>query len=234
MRHPAHVWVDPTFAAESLERLREEYVGFLKGRARSTSSATIDKYSKTLLSFIRFLDRVGEPLVLSNLTSDTVSRWVTEQRERGMSEEGIASRLSALKVFSKRFVFEHLELTTVDLLRKVARITPPERSYPVLTETEQARLLDAFDRGTYEDLRNRAMMAVFLATGMRFSEVLNIDMASFDRVTAEIRVIGKGNKERWVRLSPGALREVKPYLKRRPDHGPSDRMWLTEDGRALT
>ncbi len=234
MRHPSHVWTDPTFANEPLERLREEYMAFLKGRARPTSPATIDKYGKTLLALLRFLKSSGEPAVLGGVTPLAVSLWVTDQRKRGMSEEGIASRLSALKVFTKRYIYEHLEMTAVDLLRKVARITPPERSFPMLTETEQGRLLEAYDRGTYEDVRNRAMMAVYLATGMRFSEVLNIEMASFDRVTGEIRVIGKGNKERWVRLSPGAMREVRSYLKKRPEDSASDRLWLTEDGRPLT
>ena len=209
-------------------------MAFLKGRARPTSQETIDKYGKTLLAFIRFLESIKEPAVLGSVTPFAVSQWVTEQRKKKLSEEGIASRLSALKVFTKRYIHEHLEMTTVDLLRKVARITPPERSFPMLTETEQERVLLAYDRGTFEDVRNRAMMAVYLATGMRFSEVLKIDMASFDRVTGEIRVIGKGNKERWVRLSPGAMREVKAYLKKRPEEGPSDRLWLTEEGTPLT
>lgn len=234
MRHPSHVWTDPTFANEPLERLREEYMTFLKGRARPTSPETVGKYGKTLLAFLRFLESSKEPAVLGSVTPLAVSQWVTAQREKRLSEEGIASRLSALKVFTRRYIHEHLEMTTVDLLRKVARITPPERSYPMLTDTEQGRVLEAFDRGTFEDVRNRAMIAVYLATGMRFSEVLNVDMASFDRVTGEIRVIGKGNKERWVRLSPGAMREVKAYLKKRPEEGPSDRLWLTENGSPLT
>ncbi len=85
---------------------------FLKGHARPTSPATIDRYGKTLLAFLRFLESSKEPAVLGSVTPLAVSRWVTDQREKRMSEEGIASRLSALKVFTKRYIQEHLEMTT--------------------------------------------------------------------------------------------------------------------------
>lgn len=169
---------------------------------------------------------------MGSLTPANVNRWVSQQRAAKMSEDGIASRLSALKVFSKRFIYEHLELTTVNLLRKVPRITPPERPFPALSEGEQRRLLEAFDRGTYEDLRNRALVAVLFATGLRLGEALSITLENFDRVSGEIVVRGKGNRERLVRLSPGAMREVKACLKRRPEVECSN-LWLTETGKPL-
>lgn len=233
MRHPAHVWTDPSYAKEPLGRLRTEYVEHLRGRARQTSPATVEKYRNTLVNFERSLERHGDPVILESLTPHAVNRWINEQRSKGQAEDGISSRLSALKVFSKRYIFEHLELTTVDLLRKVPRITPPERSMPALTVAEQEKLLEVFERGTYEDVRNRAMIAVYMATGLRLSELLNVDMASFDRVSGEMAVVGKGNRERLVRLSPRAMREVRTYLKRRPEGG-SERLFLTEDGRPLT
>lgn len=232
MQHPALVWTDPAYADEPLRRLRTEYVEYLKGRAERTSPATIEKYAKSLVSFERSVEQAGEPCTLGNLTPYTVNRWVREQRERGLSEDGIASRLAALKVFTNRYIHKHLELTTVDLLRKVPRITPPEKPFQAITEADQEKLLGAYDRGTFEDIRNRAMMAVYLATGLRFSEVLNIRLDRFDRISGEIWVTGKGNRERGVRLSPNAMREVKTYLRKRPEGG--EYLFVTEEGGHLS
>jgi integrase/recombinase XerD len=235
MHHPSTVWVDPAFADEQLDRLRRDYVEYLKGRSQPTSSETVIKYNSTLLSFVRFLERQGEELVLGSLTPGAVNAWVNEQRTAGRSEDGVASRLSALKVFSSKYVYKDLELTTRDLLVKVPRITPPEKPAQILTEREIEQVLGSYDRPTYEDIRDRALVATYIATGLRFREVLNLPFAGLDRISGEIRFIrGKGNRERQARLSPGALKFVKEYLRLRPSTESSDRFWLQADGRSLT
>ncbi len=117
-----------------------------------------------------------------------MNRWVRGQRKRGLSEEGISSRLGALKVFTNKFVYKHLEATVSDLLGKVERIAPPEKPMPALTAEEQERLLDCYNRYTFEDVRNKALIAVFLASGLRLSEVLSIQMSIYDKVSGEVRV----------------------------------------------
>jgi integrase/recombinase XerD len=194
----------------------------------------VDKYNKTLLSFLRSLDRHGEAAILGALTPQAVNRWVSEQRAAGLSEEGIASRLSAMKVFAKKYIHEHLELTHTDLLRKVRRVTPPERPLPALTEEERSRLLGCYNRGTYEDVRNRAIVAALLATGLRFREVLEAPIGSFDRISGVLTVRAKGNRERSVRLSTVALKHVRDYLRLRPTGSASDRLWLQADGEPLS
>jgi hypothetical protein len=100
MRHPSTVSVDPAYADEPLDRLRRDYIEYLKGRAQPTSPETVIKYNSSLLSFIRFLELQGEEQVLGSLTPGAVSSWVNAQRTSGRSEDGVASRLSAVKVFS--------------------------------------------------------------------------------------------------------------------------------------
>ena len=234
MRHPSEVWADPSYADEPLDRLRREYLEYLRGREQPTSDGTVDKYNKTLLSFLRSLDRHGEAAILGALTPQAVNRWVSEQRAAGLSEEGIASRLSAVKVFAKKYIHEHLELTHTDLLRKVRRVTPPERPLPALTEEERSRLLGCYNRGTYEDVRNRAIVAALLATGLRFREVLEAPIGNFDRISGVLTVRAKGNRERSVRLSTVALKHVRDYLRLRPTGSASDRLWLQADGEPLS
>ena len=91
MRHPDRVWVETSYADESIEKLRGYYLEHLKGRASPASPATIDKYGTTLLSFIRSLGAHNDPVALASLTPHNVNRWVSSQRQAGQSEDGIAS-----------------------------------------------------------------------------------------------------------------------------------------------
>lgn len=233
MRHPPTAWTDPSYADEPLERLLGDYLAYLHGRARPVSPGTVDKYRKTLVSFIRSLRSHGDAPTLAALTPGAVNRWVTDQRRQGRSEDGIASRLVALKVFSNKYLYRELELTTGDLLRKVPRITPPDRPAPVLTDEEREQVLACFDQPTFEDVRNRALVAVYMATGLRFKEVLELTLANLDKVHGDLVTVGKGGRERRARLSPRALKYVREYLRDRPRDGESDRLWLRGDGTPL-
>jgi site-specific recombinase XerD len=234
MRHPPTVWVDQAHAEEPLDRLRRDYVDYLRGRAQPTSPDTVIKYNASLLAFIRFLERQGEEQVLGSVTPGLINAWVNEQRSIGRSEDGIASRLGSLKVFSSKYIYKHLELTTRDLLMKVPRITPPEKPAEILTKREIEQVLATYDRPTFEDIRDRALVGTYIATGLRFREVLELPFDGLDRVSGELRFIrGKGNKERMARLSPAALKYVKEYLRLRPGIGLSDQFWLQADGKPL-
>lgn len=233
MKHPDRVWAETNYQEEKLATLRAYYLEYLKGRARPASEGTIDKYGKTLLSFIRALDRFSDPTTLASLTPHNVNRWVREQREAGMAEDGIASRLSALKAFSRKYVWKHLEITTTDLLEKVPRINPPLKAFPRLAPDEQEKIFDVYSAGTYEDVREQALLGCYLATGRRFKEILELEIKDLNQISGEIRVIAKGGDEQFAVLSPKALKLVRRYLRERPKSD-SQRLWLTEDGNPLS
>jgi integrase/recombinase XerC len=194
-------------------------VVYLQGRAEQTSAETIRKYRNSLVSFCRSLEAAGEPVVLGSMTVAAVNRWVADQRKRGLAEEGIASRLGSLKVFSRKYVFKQLDLTTVDLLERVPRLTPPDKPPPALTDEEWRRVRDCLDRDTFVDRRDTAMLAVYRTTGLRFKEVLEMTRSGLDRVTGEFTVVAKGGKVRSVKMSADALKLV----RRNMATWPSDR-----------
>ncbi len=114
-------------------------------------------------------------------------------------------------------------------------MTPPEKPAHVLTEEEVERVLATFDRPTFEDVRNRALVACYIATGLRLREVIELPYASLDRVTGELKFVrGKGNKERCAWLSHGAMKHVKAYLRIRPATAKDERLWLKADGLPLS
>lgn len=235
VKHPSHVWVDPSYEDESLERLRLAYIDYCRGRSQPAAAETIVKYDKTLASLLRSIEAQGLPLVLGALTPQAVNTWIKEQRQAGRSEDGIAGRLNAVKVFANKYIYKQLELTTRDLLIKVTRITPPERPVSPLTDAEIDTVLECFSSPSFEDHRNRALLVFYIATGMRLREVLDLPLSSVDHITGEIKFFrGKGNRERCGWLSPGALKYLKDYLKVRPKRSPSTLLWVQSDGAPLT
>jgi integrase/recombinase XerD len=235
MRHPDKVWTDPAFVDEPLARLRDEFLRRPVTRGKKKlSPATIRKYRQDLADCFGAFERLAIPLVLGSLTDDSVARWVSDMEGRGCSASTIRGRVIGLKVFSKLFIFEQLELTTIDLLRKVARPDEPLVEKEVLTEEERERLLASYDQDTFEDARDRAIMATFMATGMRRTAVRTLPLSSYDRVTGEFTTVEKGQVVRLGKLSDRTVKFMRVYLARRPANAKTDQIWVTDRGTALS
>jgi integrase/recombinase XerD len=234
MRHPVRIWTDPAFEQESLERLRQEFKRQNLTGTRKLSRASVRKYEQTLEDFVRSLLRHGIAPVLGELTPDNVALWQRDQEARGNSPHSIASRVYALKVFSNKFVFKTLELTTVDLLRKVERPSPKLTEPEVLSLEEHQLLLEAYDRDTFEDVRDRAFLAVLAATGLRLSAVRTMRLEDYDRVTGEFKVHEKGDEDRPTLVDGRARRYLNQYLARRPRDTSAEQLWVTEEGKPLS
>lgn len=98
---------------------------------------------------------------------------------------------------------------------RVGKVREPRRLIQALGEDQVAALLRQPDRTRFVGLRDRCFLLLLLDTGLRLSEALGLRLADFDLDAMSLRVVGKGNKERRVGLSPRLLAELKPYLRRR-------------------
>ncbi len=234
MQHPAKVWTDPVFEEEQLSRLFGEWLRRINAGPSKLSAATVRKYRQDTNDLLRGFERMDIRPVLGSLTADNVAAWAEDMERRGLSPSTVAGRVISIKVFTNRFVFRELELTELDLLRKVRRPSPPVEAKEVLTEEERERLLASYDRDTLEDVRERALMACFMATGMRSNAIRTLRLAEYDRVTGEFTTVEKGQVTRIGQLSPRAMRYMRTYLERRPKNAITDQIWVTDAGRPLT
>jgi site-specific recombinase XerD len=206
----------------------------LKGRENPVAPTTLIGYQRALRSFYRHLESRGEPLTLGSITPTNVQGWVSEQRARGLAEDGICTSLIALKAFTRSYLHRHLELTLQDLLYKVRQIKRADKPKPMLTEDEIDRIFGSLDRGTWADTRDRAMMKVFLSTGLRFRSVIEeMTVSGLDRISGEFAVSVKGGGVQLCKLSPGALKDVKRYLLVRGNLA-TDALWVSDLGKPLT
>ena len=199
---PTTVWTDPAYADEPLTRLRDKWKRHLTVGAGKRSQPTVRKYLHDVDDFVRSLERHEIEVVLGSFTPDAVNLWIADQEERGNSPHSVVARVISLKTFVSKYVYKTLELTRVDLLRKVPRPSPSLQPKQVLTTAELDELLVAYDRDTFEDVRDRAMMVTFAATGLRFDAVRTLAIDAYDRVTGEFKVHEKGDVERTARLEP--------------------------------
>jgi integrase/recombinase XerD len=112
----------------------------------------------------------------------------------------------------------------------IAKIREPSRLIQALTEDQVAGLLRQPDRSRFVGLRDYCFLAVLLDTGVRLSEALGLRIADVDLDGAAATVIGKGDKQRRVGLSPRLVTELRSYLRRREtalaDIGRPDSPWV--------
>lgn len=234
MRHPTQVWTDPAFAEEPLRRLLDEYKRHISSGPNKLSGATVRKYLQDLEDFYRTLLKHGIEPVLGSVTPDAVSVWTADQEARGNVQDSIAARVISLKTFTNKYLCKTLELTTTDLLRKVARPNPKPKPRHGLRDEELERLVALYDRDTFEDIRDRAIIVTLAATGLRRSAVRTLGVSSYDRISGEFQVHEKGDVQRTARLSPRANKAVREYVARRPRHAATDQLWTTAHGAPLT
>jgi site-specific recombinase XerD len=159
MRHPTHVWTDSAIAEEPLERLLAEYERHIGSGPNKLSPRTQRKYMQDLRDFLRSVEKHEMEAVLGSVTPASVSLWTGDQEERGNVVDSIAVRVISLKTFTSKYVWKTLELTNVDLLRKVARPNPKPKPRNVLTDAEIEHLLAVYDGDTFEEVRDRGQFS---------------------------------------------------------------------------
>ena len=115
----------------------------------------------------------------------------------------------------------------------------PKRFARTFTGQEVDKILRAFDKDTFIGFRNYVIVCVLLSTGMRKSELLDMSMLNVHFDVGVISVIGKGNKQRNIPLSPLLKRLLKQYFARRTEYCSevdysTSALWLSRGGTALT
>jgi site-specific recombinase XerD len=245
MKHPATMWTEPANSDYPLEVLWDTYAEHLSGRTKPASPATIRKYKYMFGSFMKSLKFHGDPLTLSSVTPVAVERWIADcrlsriPREDGkpsqkMKEDGIGSNLAALKAFTNKFVYRHLQMTMRDLLERVERYEPQPPMKDGLTSDQIEQVLGCYSGEVYEDIRDRAMIAFFASSGLRFNEVRILTTDMVDPYSGWVKTRGKGDKERIARITERACKYLREYLRHRASSGDCNALWTTIQGRPLS
>src|SRR3954471_12154034 len=170
------------------------------------------------------------------LTTRELRRYAASLSQRDASPATVARRLAALRSFFRCLrEHGHISANPADLVPAPKR---PQHLPTVLKPEELARLLDRIPSTTALELRDRAMLELAYACGLRAEEIVNLDVASVLFDDEAIRVEGKGSKTRLVPAGEPALRAVAGYLERAraalsPPSG-EEALFLSKSGRRLS
>jgi len=155
--------------------------------------------------------------------------------ERGAMKSTVARKLAAIRTFYRQLVERgELEANPAELVA-----SPKKDAYlpKVLKPEEVADLLDRIPGSTPLDLRDRALLELAYAAGLRAEELVNLDVGSLDPDAEEVRVEGKGGRTRVVPVGEHAWRALDRYLERGRGAlacGESDALFLSKSGRRLS
>src|SRR6266404_6781220 len=204
-----------------------EFVTFLS-KERNDSPHTVKAYERDLDAFAAFCqDYYGGPWSWAGVDRLAVRGFLAAEQRRGLAKRSVARALSALRTFY-RFLnaTRGLEVNPA----RAARTPKLEKTLPsYLTQAEIEMLFaDAEARavaGGFREARDLAMLELFYSTGMRLSELAGLNDADVDLVSDQVKLRGKGKKERIVPVGAHARAALRQYLTQR------DR--LSENRRAL-
>jgi integrase/recombinase XerD len=206
---------------------------------RRLAAHTLESYARDLRALERFAAAAGQPL--SRLDRGALEAFVRGQMTLGLSPRSVARSVAAIRGFYRYLVLErHLGESPADDLQ-------PPRAWPSLPRCLSGDQVDALiaqpDVATPLGLRDRAMIEVLYATGMRVSELIAIRAADLHLESEYLTCIGKGNKERLIPIGEQASawlrryqREARPALlaRRRTPARTSPRLFVNARGGPLT
>ncbi len=206
---------------------------------RGLSENTLSAYRTDLKNFVTWLSQLSNKRLsddLINANRDMIVKYLSVLEDREISARSRARLLSSLRRFYAYLLRE--KKIEVD---PVALIDAPKlgRSLPkTLTEEDVESLLDAPDISTLLGLRDRVLLEVLYATGLRVSELVGLQLTEINLQQGVLRVTGKGNKERLVPLGEEAINWLEKYISNtRADllkGQVTDALFVTTRGAAMT
>jgi tyrosine recombinase XerC len=234
----ARMWYPLSAASMGMD---DSIDSFLSERAdgRGASEATVRAYGRDLLQFARFVRAEQLAEAWADVRPGHVRRFLARLHERGYARTSVARKLSAL-----RSLYRHLGAKGRTSSDPTVGITTPRqrRRLPrFLFPEDMDKLLAAPDARKPLGLRDRAILETLYATGLRVSELVSLTAAQC-RDASELRVLGKGGRERVVLLGRPAqdaidryLAEGRPHLlARRRDEADEQHLFLNARGGPLT
>ncbi len=204
---------------------------------RNLSPASITAYEQDLDKLDQFLDLSAYEGNIQELNLNDLQDFLAMLHELGLSARSQARIISGLKTFFRFLLTEEVLKKNPAMLLETPKLS---RKLPAVLDYEEIEaLIGAIDHSKKEGLRNRAILEVLYACGLRVSELTHLKVSNLHLEVGYIRVVGKGNKERLVPIGEQAIKHLNFYLHERhqqenihPDS--RDITFLNRRGKQLT
>ena len=191
----------------------EKFLQYLQYE-KNYSSHTVLSYKNDLSQFAVFIEAEANETDISKVKPDHIRQWIIEIIGNGLSARSANRKLSSLKSFYKFLIHEGV------LKQNPARnIISPKTNKPLplfFKEKEVNSVIrDIIVGDSFENVRDRLIISLFYETGVRISELINIEDTDIDNHTSSLKVIGKRNKERKIPIGKNILKLINDYIELR-------------------
>lgn len=192
-----------------MERLLKDFVAYLSVE-KGLAANTLESYQRDLKKYLRFLKNIGQDNPAGTHRKD-ISRYLQEQREKGLAPATLTRNLASIRSFYNFLLIEQLVKEN-----PAAELDSPraEKKLPqVLSFKDMELLLEQPETEEVIGRRDKAMLEVLYATGIRVSELVFLCVNDVNVKMGFLKCDGKGNKERIIPLGSMAIRSVQEYLQ---------------------
>jgi integrase/recombinase XerC len=219
---------------QSAHPIIQPFLDYLKFEKRY-SKHTIISYQTDLVAFFDYVVMQYGETPLNQLSHIYIRSWLASLKDQGLTAKSINRKISSLKSFFKFQLKSGVVAQT-----PMTKIVSPknEKRLPNFVADKDIKTLFSHVEfpATWQGKTERLLILLFYHTGMRLSEVINLKDRQVNCSNHSLKVLGKGNKERIIPISPEILDEIKNYQKERNDliQQRPDLLLLTEKGKGLS
>lgn len=197
------------------------------------SPSTLSIYGQMIGHFIRYSDQHGFPDDPGEVTVSDIRLFLLSQQQRGLSPDSVNAHYRPLKTFFNWLVSEgFIDEKPGSPMEKIKPPRIPRKIVRPFSRRDIDNLLLVSSGTRFIELRNRAIVLLFLDTGLRLAELAAIQLNDLDFTRETIKVMGKGAKERIVRMGKVTQKALLRYLLARDDQ--QECLWVTEERRPMT
>ena len=196
---------------------------------KGLSQNTVKAYQRDIESFLSWLQKYHINYI--NLTEVDTNKYISFLFESKLKSSSVNRKISSLKAF---YLFL-LKKNKINISPVAEIISPKQEKYlpTSMSEDEVEKLLNSPNLSKEIERRDKAMIEMLYATGMRISELVNLKLVDIDMQRCVIKVLGKGSKERLIPFGESALESLNNYLSDRADSA-SKEVFLSNRGSKLT
>lgn len=184
-------------------------------REKNYSALTVNAYLNDIEEFKSFLKREFDDNILEDVHYGQIRSWIVSLSDNEISNRSINRKIASLKAFYK-FLLKIKEIDQNPLSKHQSLKTPKKAQIP-FSEKELQKISEEDFPNDFTGIRNKLIIEMFYATGMRRAELINLKLNSIDLSSKTIKVLGKRNKERILPLLDSVSELVKKYLAVRSD-----------------
>jgi len=178
---------------------------------KGLASNTVVSYERDLKSYLLYVSKVEEISSLDAVSRSTIIQFLKFLTENGKSSKTIARHIASIRSFHQFLLRE--KVTTQDPTVHIDRPKQEQKLPQVMSVEEVQALLDSPDTSKVFGMRDKAMLELLYATGMRVSELISLNVSDVHLTMGFVRCVGKGNKERIIPLGTMAQNAITTYIE---------------------